>query len=169
MKRMPLPRACWLVVSVLVVFAAPHFARGADGKIIFNRDIRPILSNNCYKCHGFDDKERKAGLRFDTEDGMRKELESGDRAIVPGKSAESTLIERIMSDDATLRMPPPGTGKELTPPQKALLKRWIDEGAEFKQHWSFIAPTRPVAPEIGNRQSAIQSTASSLRDSNRKV
>ncbi|MBI5759692.1 MAG: PSD1 domain-containing protein [Planctomycetales bacterium] len=155
MKQIALPRAGWLVVSAVVVFAAPHFARGADGKIIFNRDIRPILSNNCYKCHGFDDKERKAGLRFDTEEGMRKELESGDRAIVPGKSAESSLIERIMSDDATLRMPPPGTGKVLTPPQKALLKRWIDEGAEFKQHWSFIAPTRPAAPEIGNRQSAI--------------
>ncbi|MGE5190891.1 MAG: c-type cytochrome domain-containing protein [Deltaproteobacteria bacterium] len=96
-----------------LLWAAPVQAQGR--KIDYNRDIRPLLSNTCYKCHGPDEKERKAGLRLDTQDGAGKKLESGFAAIVPGKSGESELYARIASTDPAEKMPPPNSGKRSRP------------------------------------------------------
>jgi mono/diheme cytochrome c family protein len=119
----------------------------------YNRDIRPILSNNCYKCHGPDASERKAELRFDVRDDALKAAESGDRAIVPGKPAESRLIERILATDAAEIMPPPKENKKLTDAEKLLLRKWIEQGANFQTHWSFKPVQRPAIPKIPNLKS----------------
>ncbi|MBI5759703.1 MAG: DUF1549 domain-containing protein, partial [Planctomycetales bacterium] len=123
--------------------------------IDYNRDIRPILSNNCYKCHGPDANERKAELRFDVHDAALKPAESGDRAIVPGKPDESRLIERIFSTDAAEVMPPPKENKKLTDAERQLLRKWIEQGANFQTHWSFKPVQRPPVPKISNLKSQI--------------
>jgi hypothetical protein len=116
----------------------------------FNRQILPILSENCFACHGPDAKQRKAKLRLDVKEGAFAELRSGGHAIVPGKSAESKVIERTSSDDPEHRMPPPKTGKRLKPEQIALMKQWIDQGARWTQHWAWVAPQRPQIPKVGD-------------------
>lgn len=122
----------------------------AQEKLDFNRDVRPILSENCFKCHGFDNKNRAAGLRLDLREGATVKLESGAIAVVPSDLAASELIKRVEHADANEVMPPPSTGKKLTAAQIETLKRWIQEGAEFKQHWSFISPARPAVPQTKN-------------------
>jgi hypothetical protein len=122
---------------------------GDDDRVIFNRDIRPILSDNCFKCHGPDAKQRAAKLRLDTREGATAERKHG-AAVVPGKSADSDLIKRITAASVDDRMPPAETGKKLTPRQVALLKKWIDQGAEWQGHWAFIKPERPALPKIKN-------------------
>jgi len=112
----------------------------------FNRDVRPILSDNCFACHGFDDKERKARLRLDLREGALAPAKSGAVAVVPGKPDESEFIKRILTDDEDDLMPPPATGKKLTSAQKELLRRWIAEGATYQEHWSFVPPSRPPVP-----------------------
>lgn len=122
----------------------------AENPIDFNRQIRPILSDNCFKCHGPDEAERKSGLRVDTPEGIIAASESGKHAVVAGKSAESELIARITSADADLKMPPAATGKHLSPEQIELLRRWVDEGATWKGHWSFEPPVRVEPPAVAN-------------------
>ncbi len=134
---------------VIPCLLAGQFAL-AQEKLDFNKDVRPILSENCLKCHGFDNKNRAAGLRLDLREAATGKLESGAIAIVPGDLAASELIKRIEHGDPAEVMPPPATGKKLTPAQIATLKRWISEGAEFKLHWSFIPPVRPAAPATTN-------------------
>ncbi|MBL8811322.1 MAG: PSD1 domain-containing protein [Planctomycetaceae bacterium] len=136
----------FLPLALLVVTAGSLTAN--DRKIDFNREIRPILSDLCFKCHGPDTAERKAGLRLDTAEGARAALESGHAAIVAGDPAKSTLIERVTTTDADLVMPPPATGKAVTPAQLELLKAWIQQGAEYRGHWSFIRPVRSSLPEV---------------------
>ena len=111
----------------------------------FNREVRPILSNNCFKCHGPDDKARKSKLRLDVRDEAMKPAKSGDRAIVPGKVDESQMVTRIFSDDDEERMPPAATKKELSAEQKDVLKRWIAGGAKYDAHWAFVAPMQAIA------------------------
>ncbi len=117
-------------------------------KLEFNRDIRPILSDNCYTCHGPAKSTRKADLRFDTEDGAKADL-GGYFAIAPGKPGDSKLIERITASAKNKVMPPPSTNKKLAPQQIELLRQWIAEGAVWQQHWSFIRPQRPPLPPLG--------------------
>jgi hypothetical protein len=110
------------------------------------RDVRPILANSCYACHGPDEKARKAKLRLDLRDEAVK------KAIVPGKASESPLIKRVISTDTDEVMPPPHAKKPAVTPEKAkVLKRWIDEGAKFDQHWAYIKPVRPATPEVKNK------------------
>jgi Protein of unknown function (DUF1553)/Protein of unknown function (DUF1549)/Planctomycete cytochrome C len=116
-------------------------------RIEFNRDIRPILSDNCYTCHGPAKSTRKADLRFDSEESA-KEDRGGYRAIAPGKPAESELLKRVTSADESKRMPPPSTNKKLSPRQIELLRQWIAEGAVWQRHWAFIAPQRPMTPDV---------------------
>lgn len=104
----------------------------------FNRDIRPILSENCYRCHGPDPKHREADLRLDV-----REVAVSAKAIVPGNPDKSELVARIFNPNADEMMPPPASGKKLTPEQKERLKRWIAEGAGYQGHWSYTPPTRP--------------------------
>lgn len=140
----------WLA-GLLLVTLAP-FSHAADppspAKVDFNRDIRPILSDTCFACHGFDEKTREADLRLDTAEGALAELASGGHAIVPGNPEESDLIFRIEVDDPETRMPPKKFGKSLTPAQIATLRQWVAEGAPYGQHWSFIAPKRAEVPTV---------------------
>jgi cytochrome c553 len=115
------------------------------GPLQFNRDIRPILVENCFGCHGADSAGRKADLRLDDRDAA---IEMG--AIVPGDPDSSVALDRIFSDDHEEVMPPPSAKKVLTAEQKALLERWIAEGAEYQPHWSFIPPKRPELPAVKN-------------------
>lgn len=123
----------------------------AARKVSFDRDVRPILSNHCWKCHGPDAKERKAGLRLDQLDSATKPAESGKIAVVPNKPGESELLHRILSPDADAQMPPASEDKPLSAAQKDILKRWIEQGATFEQHWSFRPVTRPQLPAVKNR------------------
>ena len=125
-------------------------ASAAVPAVDFNRDIRPIFSEHCYACHGPDEPKRKAGLRLDEKESAFKELKSGDHAIVPGNLAKSTLAQRIVSKDEDELMPPAKTGKPLSPVQIDHLRRWVEEGAEWKSHWSFIPPERPRLPKVKN-------------------
>ena len=111
----------------------------------YNEDVRPILVENCFGCHGADSAGRKADLRLDDRDAA---VESG--AIVPGDPDSSVALDRIFSDDPDEVMPPPSIKKVLTPEQKEVIKRWIAEGAEYQPHWSFIAPQRPALPAVKN-------------------
>ena len=111
----------------------------------FNKDIRSILVENCFSCHGADSGSRKADLRLDQRDAA---IESG--AIAPGDPDSSVMLDRIFSDDPEEVMPPPSLKKVLTSEQKELLKRWIAEGAEYEPHWSFIPPQRPEPPAVKN-------------------
>ncbi len=140
------------VFSVTVIGATAH---AADSPIDFNHDIRPILSNRCWKCHGPDEKERQAGLRFDSRDGVLAKLESGKPAVVVGKPEESEVIRRITSDNADERMPPAGHGKPLDAREVELLRAWVRQGAKFAKHWSYEKPSRPAVPEISNLKSQI--------------
>ncbi len=125
------------------VAAAPPGPR----KVEFNRDIRPILSENCNRCHGPDKNKRKAELRLD-----QRVSAVSTKAIVPGKPDESELIARIQSTDTDEVMPPPSSHKALTPVQKKLLEQWIAEGAEYQSHWAYVSPHRPAPPAV--KQSA---------------
>jgi hypothetical protein len=116
----------------------------AGDRLEYNRDIRPILAENCFACHGPDSAARKADLRLDRRDEAIK------TAIVPGKPEQSPLVERIETEDEGLVMPPPKSLKRLTPEQKATLKRWIAEGAEYQPHWAYIPPRRPPLPAVRN-------------------
>ncbi len=114
----------------------------------YNQDVLPILAENCFACHGFDKAKRKAGLRLDLAEGATAELESGARAIVPGKVVESELIARIHTDDVEDLMPPKKTGKHLTPAQKETLRRWVEQGARYEPHWALLPPQRIEPPEV---------------------
>jgi mono/diheme cytochrome c family protein len=123
----------------------------AAGPVDFDRQIRPILSDNCFRCHGPDEKERKARLRLDRKEDAFKELRSGGYAIVPGHASRSVLIGRVTAEDPHERMPPPKTNKRLTPAQIDLLRRWIDQGAGWSEHWAFVPPKRPALPRVADR------------------
>lgn len=116
-------------------------------RIDFNREIRPILSDGCFACHGPDEKQRMAKLRLDTKDGALAKA----GVIVPGNAAQSRLIKRITSKDPNTVMPPPETGHKLTDKQIELLRRWIDEGALWNEHWAFVAPKRAEPPAVTNK------------------
>ena len=113
----------------------------------FNADIRPILSENCFYCHGQDPKHREAKLRLDLPEEATRERD-GVVAVVPGKPEESEMIARLLSQDRDEVMPPPKANKHVTPEQIARLRRWIGEGAKYQQHWSFIPPQRAAPPEV---------------------
>lgn len=120
----------------------------AANVVDYARDVRPILANNCFVCHGPDPKTRKAGLRLDLRAEAIKPARSGAAPIIPGKSADSELIKRILTSDAGQLMPPSKSNKVLDRATKELLKRWIYEGAEYATHWSFVKPARPALPSV---------------------
>jgi hypothetical protein len=140
--RSRLQRALWLCLPACL-FAGSR-ASAAEG-LSYNEDIRPILVENCFSCHGADSAGRKADLRLDVRDDA---VEFG--AITPGDPDSSPLLDRIFSDDPEEVMPPPSAKKTLTSEQKEILKTWIAEGAEYQPHWSFIPPARPEPPAVKN-------------------
>ena len=142
---------CLSCAAALVLFAWPSglFAGKDLGGVDFARDIQPLLSDNCFACHGPDAKQRKADLRLDTRDGALADLD-GVSAVVPGKPSESELVARITTDDEDDLMPPPDSGKQLDAAQKALLQRWIADGAEYDLHWAYKPVARPTPPRVKN-------------------
>jgi hypothetical protein len=118
----------------------------------FDRDIRPILADNCYPCHGPDENKRKAKLRLDRSEEATKPLPDGETAIVPGRPQESKLVERISAKDPDDVMPPAKSGKKLTPQDIDWITRWIAAGAKWQNHWSFVAPRRAPLPNVKNQR-----------------
>ncbi|MEO6035462.1 MAG: PSD1 and planctomycete cytochrome C domain-containing protein, partial [Verrucomicrobiota bacterium] len=137
----------WAAAGLLVALSVS----GAERKIDFNRDIRPIFSENCYACHGPDHNKRKAGLRLDRSEEPFKLLDSGKTAIVPGDLSKSELVRRITTNDPDDRMPPPDFRKQLNKSQVELLSQWVRQGAPWKGHWAYIAPERPEIPKVKNK------------------
>ncbi len=133
-----MPRIHWTTILFFLCVSD----LGAAPPVSYGRDVRPILSENCFFCHGQDPNQRKAELRLDTRDGQR----AGD-VVVPGKPDASELVARILATDAK-KMPPAKSNRKLTDEQKEILKRWIAEGANFEEHWAFVAPKRPAVPKI---------------------
>lgn len=137
-----LPRVAFLAVCLANLITA---ATAAD--LVFNRDIKPILSDQCFACHGPDPGTRKAGLRLDTREGLFEATLKRAAAIVPGKPESSELWKRVVTTNPDDVMPPPDSHKELKPAQRELLKRWIAEGASWQGHWAFVKPSRPPLPD----------------------
>jgi hypothetical protein len=136
-----------ILVAACVAASGTLHAQEAPA-VDFSRDVRPILSNHCFKCHGPDAAERQGGLRLDVRDEALAAADSGQHAIVPGDPSKSELVERITSADADLRMPPASEKKPLTAAQQDILKRWIAAGAPYAAHWAFDAPTKPAIPDV---------------------
>ncbi len=152
----------WLASGSIICFAAlapPTLHRvtktksalskpKADDRIDYNRDIRPILSNKCLACHGQDPKAVQAGLKLNVRDSATSKLSDGKIAIVAGHPEKSALIARVESKDPDMMMPPSGSNKTITDEDRATLKRWIAEGAEYKEHWAFVEPHRAQVPQV---------------------
>lgn len=140
----------WLraVTSMSVLLIYPNVASaGSENNISFNRDVRPILSEHCYACHGPDENTRRADLRLDTEEGALADLD-GKQAVVPGQPQESELFRRITAEKKRHLMPPPKFGKPLSAEQIDVLRSWIAGGAHWEGHWAFVAPKRHPLPKV---------------------
>lgn len=153
----PIRIYCFCLVAVWTVFSAcndeldqfPETVQvSLPGQVDFNYHVKPILSDKCFACHGPDDNKRQAGLRLDSAEGAYAALESGATAIVPGKVRKSALYHRILSRDPETQMPPPEANLALTEYEKAVLVRWIDQGAVYKLHWSYLPPQQREPPRV---------------------
>jgi hypothetical protein len=140
------------VISPVVglLLSAGLMLAAEPAKVDFNFQIRPLLSDRCYRCHGPDAGSRKAKLRLDTRDGALKELDDGWAIVKPGDPAKSELISRIFTDNEDDLMPPPDSHLKLTPAERELLKRWVSEGAEYKSHWAFLPVEKITPPQLRN-------------------
>jgi hypothetical protein len=121
-----------------------------EAPVSYNKDVRPILSDKCFACHGPDEHARKAGLRFDKEEAATQPAKSGDYAIVPGDLDKSELVARIITADVDDRMPPADFGKTLSEAEIGVLKRWVQEGAKYEKHWSLIPPADVETPAVAH-------------------
>ena len=128
----------------------------ARAKVSFNEDIRPLLSNRCYACHGPDEEDRKGKLRLDTREGAMHERK-GFAAVVPGNLKDSELIYRIVTDDEDDMMPPPGKGQRFSKEEVELFKQWIKEGANYELHWSYAKPVNPEVPKVDSQSWKVRS------------
>jgi Protein of unknown function (DUF1553)/Protein of unknown function (DUF1549)/Planctomycete cytochrome C len=137
----------FVTTSIFCLIALPVVVQAEPGATVnFNRDVRPILSDKCFACHGPDEKKRDSKLRLDIREQAVKPAESGDTAIVPGEPEASQLIARVTTKDRDDMMPPPKTHKTVSPQEVETLRRWIAEGAVYQGHWAFIKPERPAVP-----------------------
>lgn len=136
-------RPVFIVLGIIATICSKNTVGAADAEVSFTRDVRPILADKCFACHGPDAPTRKAELRLDTADGF---FQGKTPAIVPGKPADSPLITRVFSTDESEIMPPPDSKKTLTQQQKDTLKRWIEQGAKYQSHWAFQPISNAGAP-----------------------
>ncbi|APW62033.1 PSD1 and planctomycete cytochrome C domain-containing protein [Paludisphaera borealis] len=141
--------------AALCLVASWGRTAAADGPpppddVEYNRDVRPILSKNCFPCHGTDESKRARGLRLDLHDEAVKTLKSGETAITPGDPDSSALLDRLIEEDETLRMPPKKTGPRLSPDEIAILRKWIEKGAKYAEHWALIAPKAVEPPKVAD-------------------
>ena len=135
--------------AALLVLLSPFATGQGDPRAVdFDRDVRPILSARCFKCHGPDARRRKAKLRLDTAEGAFAERKNGAAVIVKGEPASSELVRRITHDDVEERMPPADSGLELTEGERRLLIAWIEQGAVWQEHWAFRTPAMPRLPAV---------------------
>ncbi len=149
MKRIA---ACLFVALATAVPATAADPSPSAEAIDYDRQVRPILSKHCYACHGPDAAQLEADLRLDQKQTALAELSSGKRAIVPGDPAASQLIARITTDDAAERMPPAEDGEPLSAGQVEILRRWIEQGANWQEHWAYQPVRRPATPEVNERE-----------------
>ena len=134
-----------IVVTIITFWFAGHDVANAGETLQYNRDVRPILAEHCFACHGLDSVSREADLRLDRRNAA---IESG--AIVPKDPSASELIARVMSDDEDAVMPPPESKKPLSAKQRGLLQRWVSEGAQYEKHWALISPVKPNVPKVSD-------------------
>jgi hypothetical protein len=144
-------RGLGFLLGCLVLLRSASARGPAARRVDFNRDIRPIFSNHCFACHGPDKKRGKAGLRLDNKDAAFQELKSGRHALVPRNLDESELYQRVSAADENERMPPKAFGKPLSKEQVELIRRWIEQGAEWKGHWAYSPPRRPPLPAVQSK------------------
>ncbi len=137
----------FLSATLALLLLAPFHAHA---EVDFSKDVLPILSNNCFQCHGPDAAQRAAELRLDVEEGAFAELPSGEFAVVKGKPDHSALLHRITEEDPELRMPPADSGKSLTEKDKEVLRQWIEQGASWNEHWAYVPPQLPALPKPVN-------------------
>ena len=147
-RNSPAHRRRKVLASLAGIVLAGTAMAADSAHVSFNEEVQPILSENCFHCHGRDEGNRKASLRLDDRAAATHPAESGEKAIVPGKPEDSEMIRRLTSKDRDEVMPPPKAHKTVTAAQIEILKRWIAQGAEYTPHWSFVAPQRPALPEI---------------------
>lgn len=137
---------CAIPNSLLVsdALAQAETSLGPD----FNREVRPVLAQYCFKCHGADEGSRQGGLRLDLRDAALGKGDSGNSAIVPGDEANSELVRRILSTDDSDRMPPSHTKTEMPDAAKKLLQSWVASGAKYEKHWAYVAPDRAKLDQV---------------------
>jgi hypothetical protein len=140
-------RTAWLAAALAVA---------AYAEVSFNRDIRPIMSDTCFRCHGPDKSARMAGMRLDIREEALKRTQSGAVPIVPGDPEHSAIVQRVFESNAARVMPPKSAHKDLTPAQKETIRRWVAEGARYEGHWAYQPIRRPAAPEVLNAQAPIR-------------
>ncbi|MCA9134540.1 MAG: hypothetical protein KDA45_15325, partial [Planctomycetales bacterium] len=143
---------CWVVLGSIPLSAQEIASREPAGReppsaIDFAQDIRPLLSDRCFACHGPDEQQRQSELRVDNLQSLLEDR-GGYQVIAPGNTAESELLRRIEADDESEIMPPPETGKPLTPAERELLRQWIAEGAPWQQHWAYTPPRWHNPPQL---------------------
>jgi hypothetical protein len=154
-KWRPILVAGLLLVVTITAFVWLNRSKSSSdlsGQISYNFHVRPILSDRCFKCHGPDARQRKANLRLDTEKGLYGGLreDSTERVIVPGKAEQSELFRRISAHDTSVLMPPPSSNLQLTSTEVEVIRRWINQGAEYQKHWAFIPPQKTEVPETSD-------------------
>ncbi|MEO8498376.1 MAG: DUF1549 domain-containing protein, partial [Planctomycetota bacterium] len=140
----------YIILAAMSCLVAGYASAQSGDAVTFNRDIRPILAEHCFQCHGFDEKQRQAELRLDVAEAAYADRD-GHIAIKPGEPDASQVWTRINSSDPDEVMPPPETKKTLTAEQKDLLRRWIERGAMYQKHWAFEAPQQPAEPPVKNQ------------------
>ena len=142
------------MAAAFAMLLTPWAIAGEPGRrqVDFNFQVRPILSDMCFKCHGPDPRNRKAGLRLDTREGAFGTTKTGSRAVVPGDLEESEMVSRITATDKSERMPPESLGRTLSAADIELIKRWVKEGAQWQPHWSFLKPVAAPAPPVNDRR-----------------
>src|SRR5262249_11194551 len=158
-----------LLPAVLSLLLTASQAAAADPKIDYSRDLRPILASHCWSCHGPDDRPREAELRLESRDATLARRQQRKPAVVPGDPAGSALISRIEAEKAARRMPPPEVKKPLSDQQKQLLRRWIEQGADFSQHWAFVPPRRPSVPVLRDAKDDIRNPIDAFVSAKRRA
>src|SRR5262245_40321589 len=141
--------ACTLTVFVIAAQQPAPAPKAAERAIDFQREIRPILSDNCFHCHGPDKETRMADLRLDTKEGALSVRKSGS-PVTPGSASKSLIYQRITAASKAQIMPPVHSRRTLTTGQKDLIRQWIEQGAPWKEHWAFVPPARPALPAVTN-------------------
>lgn len=152
-RRTSAQRHCLWIGLLALLFTSGRL--GAAERVRFHRDVLPILAEHCFNCHGFDEAKREAGLRLDAYPAATSRLDSGHRAIVPGKAEQSEMMTRINATQADLRMPPSHTNAKLSDSQITTLRRWIEEGAEYEAHWASIPPRLSEPPQVPDAEHPI--------------